>query len=139
VSHDVKVITAIACDDVRQEVTGKQILIGVYGPEIWVSHFPAHFVLHVVPIGTFQASPELRMRLRLSGNLRAPVSIESKFQGLKDTKMAPLPPFRAPIVVDGPGVIQLESQEGEAWKVVQEWSVASGTPAAHNEQQPRTS
>jgi hypothetical protein len=32
----------LACDDIRQEVTGKRILVGVYGSSIVVSAFPAN-------------------------------------------------------------------------------------------------
>ena len=37
---ETKILQVIVCDDVRREVTGKDIIIGVYGREILTPNFP---------------------------------------------------------------------------------------------------
>lgn len=57
----------IFCDDVRQEVNGKHLLVGVYGPEMIFKEFPAHTMLaifhriHNLPDG------EHKYKLRMAG------------------------------------------------------------------------
>jgi hypothetical protein len=43
----IKPIYAVFCDDIRREVTGKHILIGVYAGDIILPHLPAPVVLSV--------------------------------------------------------------------------------------------
>jgi hypothetical protein len=42
---ETKVLQVIVCDDVRREITGKDILIGVYGREIFTPSFPLSVAL----------------------------------------------------------------------------------------------
>lgn len=44
---ELKFDTAIISDDLRQETSGKLILVGVYPGDIIVSRFPATFLFHV--------------------------------------------------------------------------------------------
>jgi hypothetical protein len=68
-----KLISAVLCDDIRQEITGKSILIGAYANELNISSLPA-----VIPLAIFLA-------------------IEPKEQGLVRGKLRVLDPFKMPI------------------------------------------
>lgn len=61
---------ALYCDDVRQEVTGKTMLIGVYGPRMYVPGFP--FVL-----------PKLCLKLDLVTKKNNPIE-KLRFRVLQD-------------------------------------------------------
>lgn len=43
----VKYDTFVLCDDVRQELNGKMLLIGVYATDIGVAQFPATFAFNI--------------------------------------------------------------------------------------------
>ena len=44
---DVQINTVLVCDDVRREVTGKDILIGVYAGDLNVASLPANILLSI--------------------------------------------------------------------------------------------
>ena len=61
-----KVLSAILCDEVRKEDTGKLLFIGVYTSDILVKHFPTPavnlaFWLHLGPLGKNKINMALRI------------------------------------------------------------------------------
>ncbi|MEI4473592.1 DUF6941 family protein [Frigidibacter sp. MR17.24] len=75
---------AILCDDIRQEVNGKQILIGAYTGNIIFSGFPAAGQFFVfaktesLPVGQHSLSVRLRFANKDIGTVQGEVSIETQ-------------------------------------------------------------
>jgi hypothetical protein len=67
-----KVESVIICDDARQEVTGKEILIGVYNSVAYVAAFPAGFS---------QLFFRIAVRLDRPGNHTFAIAIEEEGTG----------------------------------------------------------
>lgn len=67
----------IFCDDIRREINGKDILIGVYGADLIPSSIPADFPLAIWLKFTELAPGEYKFRVRLI----APENSESRVEG----------------------------------------------------------
>lgn len=70
---EIAVDAAIICDDVRREITGKAILIGVWPLELTVQHYPSelYFAFHIEGsvIKTGRIEPRLIVRDDVGGTL----------------------------------------------------------------------
>ena len=90
---DLKFLTGLLCDDVRQEASGKLIIIGAYTGEMHFPRFPAagHFTMMVCAQSFKTAfSGEVEFRLRLGEEAVAEMSGEIGLPA-DGTMWAPLP------------------------------------------------
>ncbi len=129
----IKFTSVIFCDDIRREITNKDILIGVYAGDIIVPVFPvpisAAFWLEVLPeeLGQF----ELQMRIILKD--KAP-PIEMKI-GLNVSALGPfglsLPTLQ--ILVETETELYLEFLDGKEWTLLKSKKIIKGdTPQPFN-------
>lgn len=119
---------AVLCDEVRQEVNGKHILIGVYNGTIVVPDFPATLAvswwMQLFPkeIGIFH----LDIQILKDGKdtlVKAAIGYEVH---AKDWASMVLP--KIPMQVHGPGKLELQmkDQKDEEWSVVHSFEVRKG-------------
>ena len=120
---NLEIKSAVACDDIRQEVNGKFLLIGVYGAEIAVPQLPVDFVLSywilVIPKDLMEHVLELRLI-----NEANVVLIGGKFQfKARDLKPGLMPFSGMVFQAQSEGVIRFQLRESgvdEAWETVHE-------------------
>ena len=62
-----RLIQAVICDDVRREITGKSILIGVYSEDITVPALPSTLALHLWTQIRLENKEELQLGFRVRG------------------------------------------------------------------------
>lgn len=120
----------IACDDVRTEVSGKSIMIGVYGPEIGVIQFPARLLIQFVPIVDLKSSGHHNIKMRIAG--RDDIKFAEVGLDLEAPELATgviLPPIASPIVLNEKGEFRFEVEEDNCWRIVETW-VVQATPQA---------
>ena len=65
--HKFKVVAALVCDDVRKEITGKEILIGVYADNVYVGGIPANLNLALYIRALFARSEVSNIKFRVLG------------------------------------------------------------------------
>jgi hypothetical protein len=114
-----EVAGAIVCEDIRQEVTQKFILIGAFGGEINVVALPSVVVLalflELKPEKAGQFEPEFQV-INTDGNiaLRARLKIE-----ITDDSSFGMPIGPFPMQVNGPGAVQFQWRfdDGE-WEII---------------------
>lgn len=120
----IKPIHAVFCDDIRREMTGKDILIGVYSGHLLVQRFPAPVVLAIwMPferVGDAEGKIPIEFRmLGAADNNRAIGygSIEIMVSNMSDVGALSLPALA--VMLDRPGrlVFQLK-QHDEPWQTV---------------------
>src|SRR5829696_5650915 len=123
--HNVQVTAVFACDDVRLEVTGKQIFIGVYGPDIGVETFPTQISISFVMLTNVKKAKQVLIKTRILGPSGAPlVSAEISFESLADQLSAILPATRLVTVFSSSGTLCFQVDDGnEDWRTVGEWRV----------------
>lgn len=122
----IKPIYAIFCDDIRREVTGKEILIGVYTGNLLVPHFPAPIVLATwipyerIADAVGKIPIEFRMLNVVDDNENRSVgygSLELMISDTSDTGSISLPALA--IMLNRPGklIFQLK-QYDEPWQTI---------------------
>lgn len=106
-------VSAIFCDEIRQENNGKYILIGVYTSGMVVRNFPVN--QRISALVTFHEAPPSNLMFTLKtpsvaefGQLEVEMEVDD---GSSGPYMIPLPPL--PILVSGPDLLQLEVKMGE--------------------------
>lgn len=123
---DIKITAVVVCDDIRKEVTGKDILIGVYAGDIIVPEFPAvitaTFWIEMTP-GKLGKS-RLRFRIRLANKDEAmPITIDVQFRELSTSAIATP---QATIAIDAETDLLLEQQVGENWEILKSKKIYKG-------------
>jgi hypothetical protein len=109
----------VVCDEIRTEITGKDILIGVFSGEILVSAFPA--VIGVAFWSEIENSDEdigfreYELRIGVENGQPLPFKVTADIRAA-GTSALKIPTVRIP--VSGPTVISLELFEGENWQVL---------------------
>lgn len=110
---------AIACDDIRQEISGKHILIGVYSGNLGLPFFPSQIALGFWML----AKPSVKGNYHVQFRVQAPDRTEAIIGnmavqvGEKEDIALVIPPVPIPIV--SPGDITLQYREGDgAWNTV---------------------
>jgi hypothetical protein len=120
----------IVCDDVRKEVTNKEILIGVYSGDIVVPSFPAWLPIAfwIEANAKEVGHQEVDFRLTVLDN-KPPMLIKA---GVRVNKLGPLSITISgiQILLEKEGVILLEVKEGENWKALKSKDVIFGTISA---------
>lgn len=104
--------TALFCDFVRQENTGKHLLVGVFAGEIMVENFPANLQLNAFAILRFEAAAN-----GLSVNFRTLFGGEeiSKMMGRLTLSTPSTVPFVLPVALEKisePGLLELQMDAG---------------------------
>jgi hypothetical protein len=109
----------VMCDEIRTEITGKDILIGVFSGDIIIPSFPA--AIGVAFWAEVESSNEdigvreyeLRVRAENGQSLSFKVTAEIRAAG---TSVLKIPTIHIP--VPDPTVISLELLDGENWRVL---------------------
>ncbi len=115
--------TVLVCDDIREEITHKLILIGVYSGNFVVPEFPSNFFLAFYFTMTANDPGEFELNLRLSlPKTRPEMYMRVKFAvpALEDTSLAgdqfgTFTP-KIPITIPAPGELVLSARWGEQGK-----------------------
>jgi hypothetical protein len=115
----INILHAIACDDIRQEVTGKYILIGVYSGKLAVQFFPASVVLGFFVLARPTNKGDYDVELRIVGPEGKEMTsghMMVHVQDIGDTALA-IPP--TPIHLTSPCQIILQYREGDGcWETI---------------------
>ena len=110
---------AIACDDIRQEVTGKYILIGVYSGNLGLPFFPAVTALGFWVLARPSQRGDYDVQLRVQDPDGKEVTgghMIIRVQEVEETALV-IPPM--PISLERPGEIALQYREGDgSWRTI---------------------
>jgi hypothetical protein len=115
----INIVHAIACDDIRQETTGKFILIGVYSGNLGLPFFPSQIALGFWMLARPSKEGDYHVQFR--------VEVPGETQGISGTMLVHvrekedtalvMPPM--PIPLESPGEIVLQYREGDGlWNTV---------------------
>lgn len=123
---DLQVTAVVVCDDIRKEVTGKDILIGVYSGDILVPDLPmvinAAFWIELGP--NQPGNYKLNMRVRLGNKVEAlPIAIELQ---IADTSQSAVFTPQATIAVDTATELLLERRVGDSWETLKSKKIYKG-------------
>lgn len=122
----VEIVTVLICDDVRKEVTNKDILIGVYTADIVIPVFPAWINLAVwmeaIPKQT--GDHKMVFRLGTSNRPRAELHMLLRVNDLKGPMGMALPGMQHLIEEETEFVLEL--QEGTEWRVLKRKKIIKG-------------
>jgi len=110
---------AIACDDIRQEMNGKHILIGVYSGKLGLPFFPIQIALAFWVLARPSAKGDYDVQLRVldpDGKDVTRGNMIIHFQEVEEYSLV-IPPM--PILLAHPGQISLQYREGDGtWKSI---------------------
>jgi hypothetical protein len=117
--------TVIFCDDIRKEITNKDILIGVYAGDIVVPSFPTPLALALwIEIDPKEVGTrELIFRV-IAGKaepFQFGIGIETITLGAASLLIPPIP-----TPMDSEGEITLEIRDGEEWRLLKRKRVKKG-------------
>jgi hypothetical protein len=121
----VEINAVVMCDDIRRELTGKDILIGVYSGPMVVASFPAQvssaFWLDVKPIEV--GSAELEFRISLTGKEPAELKIAIDVHQIGNFALS-LPTLQ--IIAESEAEIILEIKDGDCWEILKTKAIIQG-------------
>lgn len=113
------------CDIVRQESTGKFILIGVYTNSISVNAFPAQFFLNfwcLLEAEELGPNP-FSFRVRVDGSEGSLIEVEAEYQVSELANWNPFV-FGGPVHLDAPSSLIVEAKlNNDEWKAIRRISV----------------
>ncbi len=118
----INIDNAIACDDIRQEVNGKFILIGVYSGDVILPFIPVTLPISfwMMAHPSKEGNYHIQFRLTLPGESPTQTKGEMIVQVKEESTTAvalPLPPIF--LQIGAPGQITLDYREGDGpWKTV---------------------
>jgi hypothetical protein len=133
---DFSVGAVVVCDDVRKEVSSKDIIVGAFGGSILVASFPAQAPLAVwIEVIPHQAGrQEIDLKIEAPGiaaefRLRFVVEISVQDEGVSIFTPQMMIPLGAP----GEIVFSVKEAESEIWRIVKTKPVVTGRApqAAH--------
>jgi hypothetical protein len=133
---DFRIGAALICDDIRKEVTNKDILIGVYGGAIILSEVPAAVLmcvwLEVLPLRTGAMTVHLRLAPPGDAVPGFQMRVVLDIQDMNSPVTISTPQLTVPL--SGPGLIDISIRESEddEWRSVKTKAVTVGlyTPAS---------
>ena len=116
----------ILCDDIRREITGKDIIIGAYAGSIIVTEFP--FTLNIAIWLEYEpekiGGADIHLQLSYSG--KAPSKIKVSINASELTAVG-IPLTRLAVNGDAEGELKIElSSDGSSWKLLKTYSVKKG-------------
>ena len=124
-SATLKVQAALACEDLRTEMNGKWMAVGICGPELSVPAFPAAFNLRFVAIVDISAAGSASFSFRLlDAEKKIIMSIKGSIDAMQAVKGIFLPIGGAVVSLQSPGEIVLQFETGIGkWRTIQSWYV----------------
>jgi hypothetical protein len=124
---------ALLCDDVRREITGKDIIIGVYGEELTTPTFPAVLVFNLFMRARFpQPNTRYLVEFRVIGPSEQPLTQSAK--SILISPPADGPPTSTvslggiPLQIQSPGLVRFQwkpSSDGE-WTTLAKIEIKRG-------------
>lgn len=128
---DFAVTAVVVCDDIRKEITSKDILIGAYGGGILVPYLPASLQI-AIWIELTPAAPgrvELDIRITLPGVQKAAIGLLliGEVPSSESTAIN-TPQFMCPISAEGDLEISIRRRDAENWQIMKTKSVRLGSP-----------
>jgi hypothetical protein len=129
---DFTIESVLICDEVRKEVTNKDIIIGVYGGALLIPSFPAQAPLAVWMeiIAHTIGRHEIELKIEIAGK---PGGVGIKFvldmTGIDDPITMATPQFIIPFLEPGEVVVSIKSARDEAWRPIKTKRVIVGQPA----------
>ncbi|CCM74365.1 DUF6941 family protein [Rhizobium mesoamericanum] len=124
-----KVHNLTVCDQVRQEVNGKFILIGVYTNGIVLTQMPGQFVLGVWLLLESDRLGHInfKFRARMAGQDEDLMFIEGQVEVVELENWTPMG-FGSPVLIGQSGDLTLEAMFGEEreWTVLRTLRVTKG-------------
>lgn len=115
----------VMCDDIRREITNKDILIGAYAGYVLVPEYPAQipisFWMEVEP-HELGAHP-MQFRIYLTGKEPVQANVVLQVHEL-DAFGFSLPALN--VLVEGETEIHLEAMDGEEWKLLKRKQIRKG-------------
>jgi hypothetical protein len=124
----IKIRQVVVCDDIRREINGKEILIGVYNAGIVVPNFPTAMALSFwIQFTSDSPADNLPLDIRLMGDgdlqfihLQAGIKVDRV--GLGSIGIGPLP-----VMLQVPTNLRLQiKQSGSDWETVEEIKADKG-------------
>ena len=119
---DIQFVTALICDDVRKETTGKDILIGVYSSNIAVASIPSELNIVFYIMAHTIESGSIEVKFRMIGPNTARL-FETPVMGIEITNLdsgsiifGTTVQFQA----EGKYVIQGSKDDGKTWTDIRE-------------------
>lgn len=116
---DPTITTVVLCEDIRREVNGKDILIGVYGGNIEVAHFPATisiaYWMNMVPAAIGDLS--ISFRVSLLGKKPFGLTLKGHANSTDESSLS-LPSIV--VEVEEKNTLILEMKTSEGWKKIKE-------------------
>ena len=119
-----EILAVVVCDDIRKEITNKDILIGVYAADIVVPIFPVALALAFwIEINPKKCGHrELSFRVVSQGNT-VEFTIGMEISGSESFGL-PVPAL--PVLVRSPGEIRLEVKDADGWRLLKSKKVKQG-------------
>ncbi len=122
-THRFTAVAALVCDDVRREISGKEILIGVYAHNVYVSLIPVNLIVTLYMRALFAQRESYNINFRVLGPSGIQVTPEVSLT------FPPPPDFESafPIVLGGISFqAQTEGKYEFQWQPPgQEWETAT--------------
>lgn len=105
----IRVANAILCDDIRQEISNKLILIGVYTHDILVPAFPTTINLALVAETWFDSVGEKKLSVRylVDGSERGGMTATLRIMEPAEPFILTLPPI--PVQIFQPGKLDVQA------------------------------
>lgn len=117
--------SVIVCDDIRKEVTGKEILIGVYSGEIVLPSFPNWFPANLwIEVDTPEVGKH-EVVLRISLTNKPPIQVKFAIDVSRPgTSSIAIPGLQ--LQAEEECDLLIEVQEGEEWRVLRRKKIMQG-------------
>lgn len=118
------ILNAIICEDIRQEVSGKFSLAGVYGSGVNVTNLPATMIMGVFAEVSFHLIGEFEPQFRVIDDAGA-ISITGNMKlSVNNLDTFPLVLGAFPISVTGPGEVKFQWKfPHSAWQTIKSFKV----------------
>ncbi len=124
-SSSIRIESVVFCDDVRKEITNKDVLIGVYSGDIVVSSLPCviNTAIWIEIVGDTVGPFELELRLTLTDKPPAPITLQGIMNqaGGASTALNGLQ-----LHVEKESELGLEIQEGTNWRPLRRKKILQG-------------
>lgn len=116
--HNIKITSAILCEEVRVEKNNKYMILGVYAADILVSDIPAQTPLcFYVEFKSPQQEGDMFFRFSGPGKGVAKLKVHYKKSGVAGADSVAIAAPRMEVVLEQEGVFKLDwSEDGKSWK-----------------------
>jgi len=121
--------TALLCDDVRREISGKDIIIGVYGDEAIVPNFPVFMMFSLYLRVRFLEQGMFPTEFRVLGPSGQPLTanVKAPMMTTAANRIAMVHIAGLPIQVQSAGEVQFQwHPPGGEWETIQTLKVKQG-------------